>query len=303
MQARLKVLVFRGGALGDLILTLPVLASLRSGYTAADLRLFGVMPHARLGSPVVSAVHDLDAPGVAPLFVESGKPDPALLEVIDGADLALSYLSDPAGTFGANLQRYGLKRLVAGPYRMSEYGPHAVEQLAAPLAALDLSLVCPFPKVEFPKLKAQHDGVDLALHLGSGSSRKNWPWERWRQLVERLQAEGLVRQIALVTGEADERPTRAFLSGWHGNKVDVWDRLPLPELAGRLAGCAAFFGHDSGISHLAAAAGAPVLALFGPTNPRVWAPRGPRVQVIVSPAGQMHALDVDDVLQAARTMF
>jgi heptosyltransferase-3 len=303
MQARLKILVFRGGALGDLILTLPVLASLRNAYTAADLRLFGVMPHAWLGRPPVTAIHDLDAAALAPLFVENGKPDPALLEVIDGADLALSYLSDPAGTFGSNLQRWGLKRLVAGPYRMSEHGPHAVEQLAAPLAALDLSLVCPLPKVEFPKLNAQRHGVDLALHLGSGSSRKNWPWERWRQLVERLQAERLVRQIALVTGEADETPTRAFLSGWHGGKVDVWDRLPLPELARRLAGCAAFFGHDSGISHLAAAAGAPVLALFGPTKPRVWAPRGPRVQVVVSPASQMRALTVDDVLETARTMF
>jgi heptosyltransferase III len=303
VQAGSKVLAFRGGALGDLILTLPVLASLRSGYPSVDLQLFGVWPHARLGSPPATAVHDLGAAGLAPLFVENGKPDPALLEVIDGAGLALTYLSDPAGIFGANLRRWGVQRLVAGPYRMSEHGPHAVEQLAAPLAALDLSLVCPFPKVELPTLKAQRDGVDLALHLGSGSSRKNWPWERWRQLVESLQAEGLVRQIALVTGEADDRPTEAFLSGWHGGKVDVWDRLPLPELARRLAGCAAFFGHDSGISHLAAAAGAPVLALFGPTNPRVWAPQGPRVQVVVSPSGQMQALDVGDVLATARTMF
>lgn len=299
----MKVLVFRGGALGDLILTLPVLASLRNGYTAADLRLFGVMPHAGLGSPPANAVYDLDAAGLAPLFVEDGKPDPALLEVIDGADLALSYLSDPAGTFGSNLRRWGLKRLVASPYRMVEPGPHAVEQLAAPLAALELSVVCPFPKVDIPKLKAQGRGVDLALHLGSGSSRKNWPWERWRRLVERLQAEGLVRHFALVTGEADEMPTRAFLSGWHGGKVDVWDRLPLPELTARLAGCTAFFGHDSGISHLAAAAGAPVLVLFGPTNPRVWAPRGPRVRVVASPAGQMQALTVDEVLETARTMF
>lgn len=261
------------------------------------------MPHAWLGSPPANAVHDLDAAVLAPLFVEGGTPDPVLRELIDGADLALSYLSDPAGTFGSNLQRSGLKRLVAGPYRMSERGPHAVEQLAAPLAALDLPLVCPFPKVEFTNLKAQRHGVDLAVHLGSGSSRKNWPWERWRRLVERLQAEGLVRRIALVAGDADEMPTRAFLSGWHGSKVDVWDRLPLRELARRLAGCMAFFGHDSGISHLAAAAGAPVLALFGPTSPRVWAPRGPRVQVVLAPAGRMPALTVDDVLETARTMF
>jgi ADP-heptose:LPS heptosyltransferase len=186
---------------------------------------------------------------------------------------------------------------------MTERGPHAVEQLAAPLAALDASLVCPFPRVEFRKAKVKSHAVDLALHLGSGSSRKNWPWERWCDLVKRLQAEGLVRQIALIAGEADEMPTRAFLSGWHGGKVDVWDRLPLPELTMRLAGCGVFFGHDSGISHLAAATGIPVLALFGPTDPRVWAPRGQRVRVVVSPAGRMQALDANDVLEAARAMF
>lgn len=262
------------------------------------------MPQARLGRPVVNGIYDLDAAGLAPCFVENGgKPDPALREVIDGADLALSYLSDPAGVFGSNLRRWGVKRLISGPHRMDEHGPHAVEQLAAPLAGLGLPLVCPFPKVEFPGLRAQPEGAALALHLGSGSSRKNWPWERWRQLMVRLQAEGLVRQIALVSGEADEGPTKAFLSGWHGGRVEVWDRLPLPELTGRLGACTAFFGHDSGISHLAAAAGAPVLALFGPTNPRVWAPRSPRVQVVVAPSGRMHALAVNDVLEPARTMF
>ena len=262
------------------------------------------MPQARLSRPVAAGVYDLDAAGMVPLFVENGgKPDAALLEAIDGADLALSYLSDPAGVLGSNLRRWGVKRLVAGPYRMDEHGPHAVEQLAAPLAGLGLPLVCPFPRVEFPKPGAQSEGAGLALHLGSGSSRKNWPWERWRRLIEKLQAEGLARHVALVSGEADQGPTKAFLSGWRGGRVDVWDRLPLPELTGRLAACAAFFGHDSGISHLAAAAGAPVLALFGPTNPRVWAPRSPRVQVVVSPSGQMQGLAVDDVLETARTMF
>jgi len=50
----------------------------------------------------------------------------------------------------------------------------------------------------------------------------------------------------------------------------------LYELACWLAGASVYIGNDSGITHLAAAAGAPVAALFGPTDPAIWAPRGPR---------------------------
>jgi ADP-heptose:LPS heptosyltransferase len=51
-------------------------------------------------------------------------------------------------------------------------------------------------------------------------------------------------------------------------------------LAALLARAGAYVGNDSGVTHLAAASGAPTIALFGPTDPRVWAPLGPRVEVI-----------------------
>ena len=77
--------------------------------------------------------------------------------------------------------------------------------------------------------------------------------------------------------------------------------LGLRTLGAVLARAGLFIGHDSGVSHLAAAWHAPTLALFGPTDPALWAPVGPRVRVLRAPRGQMEELSVDEVLSAVRS--
>ena len=71
--------------------------------------------------------------------------------------------------------------------------------------------------------------------------------------------------------------------------------LPLEELVELLASCRLFLGHDSGISHLAAACGVPSLLLFGPTDPVMWAPPAPHVRVIKR-GDEMASISVEDVL-------
>jgi ADP-heptose:LPS heptosyltransferase len=77
----------------------------------------------------------------------------------------------------------------------------------------------------------------------------------------------------------------------------VWKLLPLPVLAARLSRCGLYVGNDSGVTHLAAAVGCPTVALFGESDRRVWAPRGPRVKVIGSSNVGMKAIQVEDVFQ------
>ena len=67
-------------------------------------------------------------------------------------------------------------------------------------------------------------------------------------------------------------------------------------LAGVLSQVALFLGHDSGVTHLAAATGAPTIALFGATDPRLWAPVGPRVEVVTG--STMEGIAVDEVTAA-----
>jgi heptosyltransferase-2 len=78
----------------------------------------------------------------------------------------------------------------------------------------------------------------------------------------------------------------------------VWLRdEDLPTIAAVFQGARGFIGNDSGITHLAAAAGVATTVLFGPTDPRVWAPRGEHVRVVQSADGTMEGITVEAVLE------
>ncbi len=77
---------------------------------------------------------------------------------------------------------------------------------------------------------------------------------------------------------------------------------PLRLLGAALARAGVFLGNDAGVSHLAAAVGAPTLALFGPTDPALWAPVGPRVKTLRAPGGSLVDLELEAVLAAARAL-
>lgn len=129
----------------------------------------------------------------------------------------------------------------------------------------------------------------LAVHPGSGSRAKSWPAERFAAIVSR-RAGG--RRWLLVVGPADEEAAAPLIAL---PDVVVARALPLRHLAALLAHAGLYLGNDSGVTHLAAAAGAPTLALFGPTDPEIWAPLGPRVETLVSPDATMAGLDLEAV--------
>ena len=134
----------------------------------------------------------------------------------------------------------------------------------------------------------------LALHPGSGSPRKNWPADRFAALARDL-ARGA--PWLLVHGPADAGPA-AVLRSVEGAVEAA--HLPLRVLARVLSAAGVHVGNDSGASHLAAAAGAPTLALFGPTDPALWAPVGRRVRVLRGDGGRLEGLAVPEVAAAAR---
>jgi ADP-heptose:LPS heptosyltransferase len=132
----------------------------------------------------------------------------------------------------------------------------------------------------------------LALHPGSGAPAKNWPTERFHSLAAALSPD---RPWLLVRG-----PAEAVVPAPRG--AVVAHELPLRALGAVLARAGLFVGNDSGVSHLAAAEGAPTLALFGPTAPEVWSPLGPRVVTLRAPKGAMSAISVDEVAAKATTL-
>jgi heptosyltransferase-2 len=113
----------------------------------------------------------------------------------------------------------------------------------------------------------------VAIHPGSGSVRKNAPPELWRETLARLSP----LPVLVVLGEADSRLTPLFRS-LVSPRIQLAECWELPVLGAALAQALAYAGHDTGITHLAAAVGTTTHALFGPTDPEVWTPFGRSVQ-------------------------
>jgi len=141
----------------------------------------------------------------------------------------------------------------------------------------------------------------IALHPGSGSPRKNWSLEGWVEVVEELQQKFPGAEFVIISGEAEERSIGDCLALLDKAKVN-WrhlEHLDLPTLASALQQCDLFLGHDSGISHLAAACGVPTALLFGPTDPKIWAPQNPGVKTIVATEGDLSRIEADEVVGVA----
>jgi len=151
--------------------------------------------------------------------------------------------------------------------------------------------------------KRSEDGStlnQLALHPGSGSEKKNWPEAKWAGLIEQIIAT-TDWNLLLVGGEAEgerlQRLAAALLPARHA----IAQHLPLPELAQRLRSCAAFVGHDSGITHLAAAVGLPCVVLWADTLEEIWRPQGEQLVVLKEIAG-VRAISGETVLSTLQQL-
>jgi ADP-heptose:LPS heptosyltransferase len=122
-------------------------------------------------------------------------------------------------------------------------------------------------------------GLLIALHPGSGSRAKMWPVERFLELANRF-VSTVRSQVLFVMGPGEEDIKNVVESRTGSNIGIMLDNLHLPQLGAILERCRVFVGNDSGISHMAAAVGIPVVALFGPSDPVRWAPKGRDVYVI-----------------------
>jgi heptosyltransferase-3 len=295
-----RALVVRGGALGDFLLTLPVLRALRAA--SGHLQVLAYPQFAQLAreAGLVDAARSIEYGPLAAFFARGSVQDPALREYFASFDFVLSYLYDPDGIFADHLREAGVRHLVVGPHRPGGK-IHAADELASPLVELGIPLVS---RGEILAIEVEQANERLvAIHPGSGSKAKNWAPQNWLALIaDILESTPRVR-LAIVGGEAD-RDALDVLAPLRGNaRVEFWENLPLGILAKRLAGASAYLGHDTGVSHLAAALGVPSLLLFGPTDPAVWAPRHGHVSVLRAPDNNLGSLARTSVLAAARRNF
>ena len=290
----MRFLVFRGGALGDVLLTLPVLQALRASEASAFVELAASFPAALLARyGGASSVSDINSAAFLSLFTDDDGLDRALRKRLHDVDRVICYLSDPKRTVRAKIESCGC-RLIEGPFRLDERRVPAAIQLAQPLGELGLEIVDPVPHLFLERQPLP--GARLVFHVGSGSPAKNWPIPRWSALASKL--EGRFDELLLVSGEADEVPTTEFLRQYQSSKLRVRLNPSILDLSQELAAADLFVGHDTGVTHLAAALGVSTVALFGPTDPMIWRPLGEHVTVVSSPDSTMASITLEAVADA-----
>ena len=299
-----RILVIRGGAVGDFILTLPAINLLKESLPDNELEILGYTPIISLAEAAGLAhkTRSIEHGALAAFFIPNGVLDPNWMEYFGSFNLIVSYIYDPDGFFHANLEKCGKATIIACSHRVEEPGDHAAIQLARPLEKLALFLDKPSPDLDIGSNGTGKSGQKrIVIHPGSGGKHKVWPTKNWISVAQKIASSRPLDKLVIVTGEAEEEhgTKAAMLEGLRGIPHDHLDSLALPQLAAELSECDLFLGHDSGISHLAAACGLPCVLLFGPTNPEVWAPKNQGVQVIQSPEGNLTKLATEDVILAA----
>lgn len=276
-----KILVIRGGGLGDFILILPVLAALREKWPKAGIEL---LTHPETGelariSGYAERVHSIDAADTTALFstLPAEKKKNSLPKFLEGVDLVVNFLPDTDGSV-ENTLRLVVPRVLSIPQPIDNR-IHAASQFLSALQALGIHSGQPGPHLRVHLPHTENEFPPIAVHPGSGSRLKNWKASGFARVILWL-ADSLGYDSVLITGEADSESRRCLLNELGSRRLPELRNVPLGQLASVLQNRSLFIGNDSGISHLAAALGTPVLAFFGPTSPEVWRPLGERVRVV-----------------------
>jgi heptosyltransferase-2 len=302
----LNVLLIRAGALGDVLLLRAAVSALRASGHAVSLLAPSPCGAALRGHGPsdVDSVLPWESAMFAGLLTDHANVSPDLRAALAPFHVVIAY------TASVDLLQ-GLARatpsaeLIAHSPLPPPSGPHAADWLAQAVARLgsDPSLTPPAIAATSEEEAQARPWLErlaprfLAIHPGSGSRRKNWPADRFAALTDRF-AGG--QPFLLVEGPADAEA--AAPASRLPSAVRARD-LPPRVLGAVLARAGVYVGNDSGVSHLAAAWGARVLALFGPTDPAQWAPVGPRVRVLRAKDTKMESLPLEEVERAASTIL
>ena len=293
-----KILVIRGGAIGDFILTLPVLAALRQQFPRTEIEVLGYPHIAQLAliGGVAAGVQSIEGRDLAIFFARNGTLPQKLSDYFASFHLIISFLYDPDLIFQTNVKRVTAAQFLAGPHRPDEkLDLHATDTFLKPLESLAIFGADPVPRLEVsPAFEVTvQTGRWLAVHPGSGSESKNWPESHWKSLIEYV-AQATTLNLLMIGGEAERGRLEKLAKAMPSTRLKLLQSVPLPEVAQWLASCTGFVGHDSGISHLAAAVGLRSLLLWGETAESIWRPRGNSLTVLRNSKG-LNELSVEVV--------
>ncbi len=237
------------------------------------------------------SVISVDRADMALLFQEEQDYPASLREFFKPFDL-IGVIGLSRRPFVRNLRKISKARVaVVAPFPPKGEALHMVDHLLSLPRRLGLSVRKDLPRVYLlcedrdraSEILVNH-GIQpndalIAIHPGSGGRGKTWPVERFLELADNLLA-AYPAQIVFIVGPGDERIKEVLLKTVSSKFPVILDSLALPHIGGVLERCCVYVGNDSGITHMAAAIGVPVVTIFGPSDPVRWTPRGRKVILI-----------------------
>ncbi|MBI3705160.1 MAG: glycosyltransferase family 9 protein [Rhizobiales bacterium] len=273
-----RILVVALRRLGDVLLTTPLIRSLRRAWPEATIEalVFADTAGILAGNP------DLNGVVAMPPRPGAGQGLMLAAKLWRRYDLAVSTQSGdrPSGfAVIAGRRRVGLieanvngrvKRALLDRSQTVERGVHRVEEM---LRLADLLGIARVPELVAPRgaeAGGLPDGPYAVIHAAPMFRYKQWTMAGWRELAAALTARGLT---VIATGGPGESERRYLDEVWSGAPVRRLDgRLDWPQLGSLLAKARLYVGPDTSVTHLAAASGCATVALYGPTDPRLWGP-------------------------------
>lgn len=330
-----NVLAIKLRYLGDVLLATPALRALKAAYPTARLSVLvnrGTDAVLR-GNEDVDEIIPLDRGSIYEqtrfVWQMRRRRFDTVVDLTDGDRAAiLTWITGARVRIGFNAEERWTGRCYTAVVR-PEAGAHRIERDLAALVPLGAAAQSAVPRLRLtPEDDAKADR--LAGQLGLARDRswvviqpgarywfKAWPPERFAELADRLN--GRFGCQILVGGSPEEEPlARSVVRQAKSPLLTIAGRTDVRTLAALLKQAALFVGNDTGAMHIAAAVGTPLVALFGPSNPKEWGPRGGPSEVIYKgldcricfhptcrrgEENCMKLITVDEVMEACQRLF
>lgn len=275
-DARVLVVILR--RLGDVLLTTPLIRSLKRAYPQAtiDALVFAGTEGVLADNPDLADVISMPArPRLADTLALTARLfrryDLAVSAQTGDRPIAFALIAGRHSVGPVEPQGLGsaIKRALLGRSYIRDRSEHRVVDILRLADAIGIpairEVVCPAPAPRPQLAPAQPYAV---VHAAPMFVYKRWTAAGWGALGVGLRERGFA---VAATGAASDR---SYLDAvWRDTRVVRLDgKLSWPELTALIAGARVYIGPDTAITHLAAAAGAPTVALYGPTDPRLWGP-------------------------------
>lgn len=286
-----QILIMHQGAIGDLVLSLPALQTIKNSFPGRAIEMLGYPDILSLvGGDFAHTIRSADWAPASTLYGDFRDVSAQVRQYLAGFERLFIFSAQVKSAFIENVQR--CHSAVVHIRTFPDTARHVVDYQLGQLAALGLAPAGPVPQLRVSSddrrradgFLQRNDfdatlGLLIAVHAGSGGRHKCWPSASFCAVMRGLHEERRAAFL-LVEGPAEEKTAGEMTAALSALPCLPLHNLDLPLVAALLSRSTLFIGNDSGITHMAAAVGSPTVAVFGPTDPAVWGPRGKSVCIV-----------------------